>query len=174
MMKSKMYIQTPNKNIRVIAVDPGYERMGVAIIEKNINTKEELIFSECFKTSPKISHDKRLFLLGQEIKKIIEKYKPTDMAIEELFFSNNQKTAMRVSEARGVILYEASLKNIEIYEYKPVEIKIAVTGYGKSTKNQIISMVQKLIKTPPQTKSDDEFDAVAIGLTHTATKRLIS
>lgn len=162
-----------NKNIRVIAVDPGYERLGIAIIEKSGGAKEELVFSECFKTSAKLSHEKRLALLGQEIKKVIEKYEPTDMAIEELFFSGNQKTAMKVSEARGVIIYEASLKNLNVYEYKPMEIKIAVTGYGKSTKNQVIAMVKRLIKTPEKTKIDDEFDAIATGLTHIASKRFV-
>ncbi|MFO0718607.1 MAG: crossover junction endodeoxyribonuclease RuvC [Candidatus Paceibacterota bacterium] len=162
-----------NKNIRVIAVDPGYERLGIAIIEKSGGAKEELVFSECFKTSAKLSHEKRLALLGQEIKKVIEKYEPTDMAIEELFFSGNQKTAMKVSEARGVIIYEGSLKNLNVYEYKPVEIKIAVTGYGKSTKNQVIAMVKRLIKTPEKTKIDDEFDAIATGLTHIASKRFV-
>lgn len=162
-----------NKNIRVIAVDPGYERLGIAIIEKNGGEKEELLFSQCFKTSAKLSHDKRLALLGQEIKKVIEKYEPTDLAIEELFFSGNQKTAMKVSEARGVIIYEASLKNLALHEYKPMEIKIAVTGYGRSTKDQVISMVQKLIKTPTKIKIDDEFDAIAIGLTHIASKRFL-
>ncbi len=166
-----MSTQTQNKYTRVIAVDPGYERMGVAVIEKNGNSKEELLFSECFKTSAKIDHAQRLCLLGQEIKNIIEKYEPNDMAIEDLFFSNNQKTAMRVAEARGVIIYEASIKNLNIYEYKPVEIKIAVTGYGKSNKEQVISMTKRLIKIPEKAKIDDEFDAIAIGLTHTASKR---
>lgn len=171
-----MSTQTQNKNTRdkhtrVIAIDPGYERMGIAVIEKKGAQKEDLLFSECFKTPATITHDKRLALLGQEIKKIIKEYEPTDMAIEELFFSNNQKTAMRVAEARGVIIYEASLKEITVYEYKPVEIKIAVTGYGKSTKDQVTSMVKRLIKIPAKVKIDDEFDAIAIGLTHTACKR---
>lgn len=160
-----------NKYTKVISVDPGYERLGIAVVEKDGGKKEELIFSECFKTSAKLKHEKRLALLGQEIKKVIKEYEPTDMAIEELFFSNNQKTAMRVAEARGVIIYEASLQNIQVYEYKPVEIKMAVTGYGKSTKNQVISMVKRLIKIPPTVKNDDEFDAIATGLTHTASKR---
>ncbi len=166
-----MFIQMQNKYTKVISVDPGYERLGIAVVEKDGGKKEELIFSECFKTSAKLKHEKRLALLGQEIKKVIKEYEPTDMAIEELFFSNNQKTAMRVAEARGVIIYEASLQNIQVYEYKPVEIKMAVTGYGKSTKNQVISMVKRLIKIPPTVKNDDEFDAIATGLTHTASKR---
>src|SRR5690349_4662525 len=97
--------------MRVIAIDPGYERMGVAVIEKTTG-KETLIFSECFKTSPKIPHEERLNLIGQEIEKVIKKYEPTAMAIETLFFKNNQKTAMHVSEARGVMLYVASVAGL--------------------------------------------------------------
>src|ERR1035437_5310033 len=98
--------------MKVIAIDPGYERMGVAIIEK-ISGKEVLVFSECFKTSPKIEHGERLKFIGQEIESLIKKYKPEAMAIETLFFKNNQKTAMHVSEARGVMLYIASSADIE-------------------------------------------------------------
>jgi crossover junction endodeoxyribonuclease RuvC len=89
-----------------------------------------------------------------------------------LFFSGNQKTALLVAEARGVILYTGSSLGLEIFEYSPAEIKIAVTGYGKSEKRQIIEMVKRLIVVPKGKSSDDEFDAIAIGLTHCATARL--
>ncbi len=115
--------------MRIIAIDPGYERMGVAIIEKNSN-KENLVFSECFKTSAKIPHEERLKLIGQEIEKCIKKYEPQAMAIETLFFTNNQKTAMHVSEARGVMLYVASVTRLSVAEFSPMAIKVAVTGYG--------------------------------------------
>src|ERR1035437_3226582 len=115
--------------MRIIAIDPGYERMGVAIIEK-ISGKEILVYSECFKTSPKIPHEERLKLIGQEIVKLIKKHKPEAMAIETLFFKNNQKTAMHVSEARGVMLYVASVAGLVVKEFSPMAIKIAVTGYG--------------------------------------------
>ncbi len=158
--------------MRIIAIDPGYERMGVAILEKNLKTngKEGLVFSECFKTSPKISHEERLKFIGQEIENLIQKYKPEAMAIETLFFKNNQKTAMHVSEARGVMLYVASVLGLGVAEFSPMAIKIAVTGYGNSDKTQVISMVQKLIKINTNIKYDDEYDAIAVGLTYFATK----
>jgi crossover junction endodeoxyribonuclease RuvC len=162
--------------MKVIAIDPGYERMGVAIIEKDTNptslklrrTGEVLVFSECFKTSPKISHEERLKLIGQEIENLIKKYKPDAMAIETLFFKNNQKTAMHVSEARGVMLYVASALGLSVKEFSPMEIKIAVTGYGKSEKEQVTEMVEKLIKINTDIKYDDEYDAIAVGLTYFA------
>ncbi|MFA6227369.1 MAG: crossover junction endodeoxyribonuclease RuvC [Candidatus Paceibacterota bacterium] len=155
--------------MRIIAIDPGYERMGVAVIDKN-GPKEELIFSECFKTSAKIAHEERLRLIGTEIEKVIKKHKPSTMAIENLFFKTNAKTAMHVSEARGVMLYEASKNGLEVKEFSPVSIKVAVTGYGKSEKGQVTEMVKRLIKINKDIKYDDEFDAIAVGLTYFATK----
>ncbi len=154
--------------MRIISIDPGYERLGIAIIEKG-NSKEELLFSECFKTSPKISHNERLKLIGQEIENVIEKFKPEALSVETLFFKNNQKTGMKVSEARGVILYVASVKGLEVKEFSPMDIKIAVTGYGMSDKEQVIFMVKKLIKINKEIKYDDEYDAIAVGLTYFAT-----
>ncbi len=157
--------------MRIISIDPGYERLGVAIIQKEKNKREELVFSECFKTSSKLPHSERLTLIGNRIKEIIKKYKPEQMATEKLFFSGNQKTALLVAEARGVILYAGSSSGLEIFEYTPNEVKIAITGYGRSEKRQIIDMVKKLIVVNSKTNSDDEFDAIAIGLTHFAIQR---
>jgi crossover junction endodeoxyribonuclease RuvC len=157
--------------MRIVAIDPGYERMGVAVIDKD-GPKEELVFSECFKTSAKISHEERLKLIGEEIEKVIEKYKPSAMAIENLFFKTNAKTAMHVSEARGVMLYEASKNGLEVKEFTPIAIKVAVTGYGKSEKRQVTEMVKRLIKIKKEIKYDDEFDAIAVGLTYFATTRI--
>lgn len=153
--------------MKVIAIDPGYERMGVAIIEKT-GGKENLLYSECFKTSPKTPHEKRLKLIGQEIEVLIKKYQPDVMAIETLFFKNNQKTAMHVSEARGVMLYVASVSNLDVKEFSPMSIKIAVTGYGNSEKEQVTFMVKKLLQIKNKIKYDDEYDAIAVGLTYFA------
>ena len=133
--------------------------------------KETLIFSECFKTSSKLPHHERLTLIGNRIKEIIKKWKPEQLATEKLFFSGNQKTAMLVAEARGVILYTGSSLGLEVFEYTPNQVKIAITGYGRSEKRQMIEMVKKLIRVTSKTKSDDEFDAIAIGLTHFAISR---
>jgi len=168
--------------MKIISIDPGYERLGIAVIEKQPlkassgrmtreKNKEILLFSECFKTSAKLPHHERLTLIGNKIKEIINKYKPEALATEKLFFSGNQKTAMLVAEARGVILYTGSSSGLEIFEYTPNEVKIAITGYGRSEKKQIMDMTRKLIQIDSKTKSDDEFDAIAIGLTHFAIQR---
>ena len=155
--------------MKVIAIDPGYERIGIAILEKTTG-KETLLFSECLKTSAKEPHKDRLKIIGDEISFLIKKYKPEALAIETLFFETNAKTAMKVSEARGVILYEAARSDLAIAEYTPLQIKVAVTGYGKSDKNQVIFMVNKLIKITEPIKYDDEYDAIACGLTYFACK----
>ena len=156
--------------MKIIAIDPGYERMGVAIIEKN-GPKEELVFSECFKTLAKEKHETRLRQIGEEISRLIKKYQPTALAIETLFFQTNVKTAMKVSEARGVILYESARSDLMIKEFSPLQIKVAVTGYGKSDKEQVISMVKRLIEIKKTPKHDDEYDAIAVGLTYFATTK---
>ncbi|MBI4155638.1 MAG: crossover junction endodeoxyribonuclease RuvC [Candidatus Zambryskibacteria bacterium] len=170
--------------MRIISIDPGYERLGIAILEKLSKQKEVLIFSECFKTSAKLPHHERLTLIGNKIKEIIKKYKPEALATEKLFFSGNQKTAMLVAEARGVILYAGSSLGLEVFEYTPNSVKMAITGYGRSEKKQMIDMVKKLISinygginyggnasVVNESNSDDEFDAIAIGLTHFAIHR---
>lgn len=152
--------------MKVLAIDPGYDRLGIAIVEKaSSKEKEVLLFSECFTTSKKDHIYQRLMQVGKRIKEIVEEYKPDSIALETLFITKNQKTAMHVSEARGIIIYEAVLKDIPVFEYSPPEIKIAVTGYGKSDKSQVISMIPKLITISKEIKLDDEYDAIAVGLT---------
>ncbi len=158
--------------MRILAIDPGYERVGVAILEKDASLnrgKETLLYSDCFKTSAKIPFYERLNLIANEITAVIETHSPKALAIETLFFSKNQKTAMQVSEARGVIIQQASHKGLAIFEYDPVEIKVAITGYGKSDKHQITAMVPKLVQINKKIAHDDEFDAIAIGITCFAT-----
>jgi crossover junction endodeoxyribonuclease RuvC len=157
--------------MRILGIDPGFERLGIAIIDKPLTGKEVVIHSECFHTSPKIEFHERLALVGEEIRKIIESYKPKALAIEKLYITTNQKTAMNVAEARGVVIYEASRAGLGIYEYTPGEIKMAITGYGKATKDMVMAMVPKLCKMDKVTNSDDELDAVAIGLTCCAQER---
>ena len=159
--------------MRILAIDPGFERIGIAIIEKTNLQKDILVFSECFKTSAKIPFHERLRNIGNEVESVIEKYKPVALAIEKLYFTTNQKTVMGVSEARGAIIYVASKNNLQIYEYTPPQIKVAVTGYGKASKEMIMSMVPKLINIDKETNSDDELDAIAIGLTCLACERVI-
>lgn len=151
--------------MRILAIDPGFERIGIAILDKTLKPKHELVYSNCFKTRADIPFHTRLTLIGDEMERIIKKYKPEALAIEKLFFTNNQKTVMGVSEARGVIIYSASRNGLLIFEYTPPQIKIAVTGYGRSTKDGVMSMVPKLIEIKTSITSDDELDAIAIGIT---------
>lgn len=154
---------------RILGIDPGYERLGVAVLEssfaKATKDKEKVIFSECFKTPAKLEFNERLFLIGEEVRKIIKEYKPEILSIETLFLNTNQKTVMRVAEARGVVVYEASRAGMKIFEASPPQIKIATTGYGRSDKTQIIKMVKMLVDIDVSKKSDDEMDAIAIALT---------
>ncbi len=159
--------------MRILGIDPGFERLGVAILEKNLGDKrEKVLFSECFKTSAKLEFSERLNLIGEEVRNIIKKYKPEVLSIETLFLTTNHKTVMRVAEARGVVIYEASRARLKIFEASPPQIKIATTGYGHADKNQIIKMVKILVdidnsKTRQKNgqESDDELDAIAIALT---------
>ena len=110
--------------------------------------------------------------MGEEVEKIIKKYKPEVLAIEKLYFTTNQKTVMGVSEARGAIIYCASHLGLKICEYTPPQIKVAVTGYGKADKSMVMNMVPKLINMNIPTNSDDELDAIAVGLTCLACEKL--
>lgn len=161
--------------MRILGIDPGYERLGIAVLERTTEArpqgKEKVIFSECFKTSAKLDFSERLKLIGEEVKKIIKKYKPEVLAIETLFLNTNHKTVMKVAEARGVVLYEASCAGLKVFEASPPQIKIATTGYGKANKEQIIKMVKILVDIDNSKKSDDELDAIAIALTAFAHRR---
>ncbi len=151
--------------MRIISIDPGFERLGIAIIEKELPKKEELVYSECFKTSAKLPHAERLNLIGKRIHEMIAEYSPKALAIEKLFFNTNTSTALGVAEARGVVLYESASAGLNIFEYTPLQIKIAVSGYGRSDKKQMMSMIPRLMSIKKKITSDDEFDAIACGLT---------
>ncbi len=151
-------------NSIILGIDPGYGRVGLAVI-KSEKGNAILIHSECFETDGKLPHSKRLLLIGEKVREIIEEYNPQKIAVETLLWSKNKKTALQVAEARGVILLETARKNIFIREFNPNQIKLAVTGYGKSDKKQVINMIEKLIKLKPKKRHDDEYDAIATALT---------
>lgn len=155
----------------VLGIDPGYSRVGFAVIEKT-NRDEKLLYSECFETDIKLPHSERLLLIGEKMSKMIKKYRPSKIALESLLWSKNKKTALQVAEARGVMLLEAARHKVSTHEYNPNQIKLAVTGYGKSDKKQIINMVEKLVKLSPvvgrKKRHDDEYDAIATALTCSA------
>ncbi len=150
--------------MRVISVDPGYDRLGVAVMEL-IDGKEVVIYSTCVETNKTESLPDRLLQVGNVFTNIISTYSPDTVAIETLFFNKNQKTAIGVAQARGIIIYLAKLNNCVVYEFGPQEIKIAVTGYGNSDKAGVIDMVKRLVPSAPDKVLDDEYDAIAVGIT---------
>lgn len=158
---SKTLPRMPNK--KSISIDPGYDRIGIAVFEG-----KTLVHSECF-TPKKDSFPKILAEIYAHLTALIKKHKPETLAIETLFFTKNQKTAMKVAEARGVIQLAAANEGLTMTEYSPQAVKIAVTGSGNAAKDAVIRMVERLIVLPKQKRHDDEYDAIALGIAHTAT-----
>lgn len=151
--------------MRILGVDPGIGRCGWSVIEP-IGSKFKVYDYGCIETKVNGQHEKRLLEISNEIGNIIRKYKPDVLAIEELFFGSNVKTAFAVGEARGVVIVESAKKNLEIAVYKPMEVKIAVTGYGRADKSQIAQMVKVILRLEKLPKLDDTTDALAIALAH--------
>jgi len=159
--------------MKVLAIDPGYERLGIAVMEKPPKGKEVLLYSDCFRTSSEDIFEERLLQIGVEVERVIKKYSPDALAIEQLFFNTNQKTAMYVAKVIGAINYISKKNDLLTFEYTPLQIKNAVSGYGRSTKEQVAKMVPQLIDIQKEIELDDEYDAIAIGLTCLASERLV-
>ena len=132
--------------------------------KKNKNNLD-LIKYGCIETTKETEHAERLKILNTDLNKIIKKYKPQILGIEDLFFFKNLKTAIKVAEARGVILMTGIENNLKIYEFTPLQIKQALTGYGRADKNQIQQMVKMILKLKTIPKPDDAADAVAVAIT---------
>lgn len=156
--------------MKVLAIDPGFGRCGVAILEK-INGKEHLIFSECIETSAKTPFAERLSQVADSCTKLIKKHKPDAVALERLFFNSNQKTALQVAEVRGAVIHVASSARVPVFEYTPGQVKSATTGWGRSDKKSIATMIHALMKIEKDIRHDDEYDAIAVGITHLAHTR---
>ena len=150
--------------MRIIAVDPGYDRMGVAVLDKE-NGKEKLLFSSCFVTEKSDSFGDRLGGLADNFKELIIEWKPDYCALEKLFFNKNQKTAMKVAETRGALMQVAYSQSLEVAEFAPTEVKLAVTSSGAASKAQVADMVKRLVTLDHLPKYDDEYDAIAVGIT---------
>ena len=157
--------------MRVFSIDPGYARCGVALLEKDPPGKLEVLFSDCVETSSRDPFPERLAAIHSTCAQIIKKYSPFVVAIEKLFVTNNQKTAMQVAEVRGALIALAGSNDLYVHEYTPMQVKNATTGWGGATKKDIIKMVTLLVKIRENIRHDDEYDAIAIGITHFAHSR---
>jgi crossover junction endodeoxyribonuclease RuvC len=152
------------KNEIIIGIDPGYGRIGYGVIEKGRNNEWLPRACGCIETPANGVFVERLSELHSELLKLIKKYKPTRMAVEDLFFYKNVTTAIKVGQARGVILLTAVNNNIPVDEFTPLQIKRAITGYGKAEKGQMQKMVSAILRLPKKIKSDDAADALAVAL----------
>ncbi|MEK7068870.1 MAG: crossover junction endodeoxyribonuclease RuvC [Patescibacteria group bacterium] len=156
--------------MRVLAIDPGYGRCGVAIVDKD-GGKEILIYSACIETSAKMDFPERLARIVSECERLMKQYKPDSIAIETLYITKNQKTAMHVAEVRGALIGATARAGLPIFEYTPGEVKSAAAGNGRADKKAVIKMLHALLKIEKEIKYDDEYDAIAIGITHLARHR---
>ena len=167
--------------MRIIGIDPGTAICGYGIIVGPVRTGKSAFarkFVELL-VLPELTDAQRLEILFNDLSDILEEYKPDKFGVEELFFNRNVTTAIKVGQARGVILLAAEQQRIPIYEYTPLQIKQAVTGYGKADKNQVIYMTMNILGIREKIKPDDTADALAVAICtahsshHDRLKRLV-
>lgn len=148
--------------MRILAIDPGYARLGIAVVEGN-PSRPMLVMSECV-CPERGAREDRLARVSGAVTAAIKEYRPDALAIETLFFSINKKTAIGVAEARGAVLVAAGAASLAVIERSPQQVKLAVTGHGGADKAAVARMLPKLINLPEKKRLDDELDAIAIGI----------
>ncbi|HET9946607.1 MAG TPA: crossover junction endodeoxyribonuclease RuvC [Patescibacteria group bacterium] len=158
--------------MRILGIDPGVGRVGWGVVEKN-GPKVSAIAYDCFETVSSLDLAKRLVLIYTEMNRLLTTYQPEVLAIEELFFNKNVKTAFAVGQARGVIFLAAQQSEVPLAIYTPTVVKSTVTGYGKAEKKQVGEMVKLQLHLPKIPTPDDTADALAIALTHAFTKKYV-
>ncbi len=155
----------------ILGIDPGYAIVGVGVIEYRGNKFRTLEYN-AITTPAGMPTVERLQKIYQEMNMYIDKYHPDAMAIEELFFNSNQKTAINVAQARGVLLVAAANRGVPINEYTPLQVKQSVTGYGRADKQQIQQMVKMMLGLNVIPKPDDAADALAIAICHAHSNKM--
>lgn len=156
----------------ILGFDPGIATLGYGVIKTEKGVKPQMLDYGIVSTPKDENIAVRLAMLEKGVKQLLEKYQPNEIAIEELFFAKNVKTAINVAHARGVVLLTCIKECGRIYEYTPLQIKQALTGYGRADKKQIQAMVKMFLKLNAVPKPDDAADALAVALTHAQTNKL--
>lgn len=152
----------------ILGIDPGYAIVGWGVIDTKGNKFTPLSFG-AITTDANMDFNKRLQVIYDELDSIIKEFKPDCVSIEKLYYQSNQKTVIMVAEARGVILLAAQKNNLQVFEYTPLQVKSAVTGYGKANKSQVMEMTKKLLRLKEVPRPDDTADALAIAICHSHT-----
>lgn len=147
----------------ILGIDPGTAITGYGLIEKKSN-KLDIIDYDCIRTSPNFTTAERLSQIEKQLTKLIKRYKPDRVAVEDIFFFKNLKTAVKVSQARGVVLAQAARLKLPVIEYTPLQVKQAVTSYGRAEKKQVQEMVKLILNLKEIPKPDDAADALAIAI----------
>ncbi len=155
----------------IIGIDPGYAIVGIGVVEY-VGNKFRTLEYNAITTPAGMNTVARLKKIYDEMELYIEKYKPDCISIEELFFNSNQKTAINVAQARGVLLVAAANHNIPISEYTPLQVKQSVTGYGRAQKQQIQQMVKMILGLNAIPKPDDAADALALAICHAHSNKM--
>lgn len=149
----------------ILGIDPGFDRCGFAVVKKNGRTAN-IIKTGLIETPKNFTSEMRLYLVASGLKEIIKQFKPEEAALEKIFFFKNKKTALNISEIVGMLKYILIESKIKIRLYTPLQIKQALTGYGKADKKQIYYMLKQLLKGQDIPTQDDAADALAVALTH--------
>lgn len=158
--------------MRILGIDPGTGILGFGVIEFTPPSNFRLIDGGVIKTPPNQEDNKRLKTISDELGEIIRQHKPEVLAVEKLFFAQNVTTAMSVSQARGVVLLLGEQNDLTLFEYTPLQIKQALTGYGRAEKRQIQEMVKVILRLDKIPKPDDCADALAVAITHAQSSHL--
>ncbi len=151
--------------MRILGIDPGTGILGFGVIDVDARGKATLVDGGVIRTPANQPDSERLITIYDELQEIISELKPTVMSVEKLFFNTNITTAMSVSQARGVVLLCGKQHGMELHEFTPLQIKMAITGYGKADKKQIQEMVRVILGLETVPKPDDAADAIACALT---------
>ncbi|HAJ97603.1 MAG TPA: crossover junction endodeoxyribonuclease RuvC [Ruminococcus sp.] len=151
--------------MRILGIDPGYAIVGFGVVEYS-GVKFVPIEYGAFITEAHTSFTERLCNIDDDMLEVLRRYQPDCVAIEKLYFQNNQKTAIDVAQARGILILEASKQKIPVFEYTPLQVKQAVVGYGKAEKRQVMDMTRRILALKQIPKPDDAADALAIAICH--------
>ena len=151
--------------LRILGIDPGYAIVGYGIVDYD-GYKFNTVSYGAITTPAKIDFPKRIDMIYNDMQTIIDTYKPEALSIERLYFNTNTTTAIDVAQARGVILLACEQKGLTINEYTPLQVKQAITGYGKAEKRQVIEMVKSFLSLTKAPKPDDTADALALAICH--------
>ena len=156
----------------VLGIDPGLTRCGYAVLRVSGNTVVSMSALRVLRTSPEIDLPNRLAEIAREIEELLDEYQPSAVAVERIFFQSNVRTAMSVGQVSGLVLSAAARRNIEVVQYSPNQVKLALTGWGSADKAQVQKMVKERLKLNSIPKPADAADAAAIALCHIASSPL--